>query len=50
MIGNILKMLSVDDFMGKSELIDIAKGKNELTLNPKKLYKQKLRQWQTLRK
>lgn len=30
MIENILNLLSIDDFKGKSELIDIAKGKHKL--------------------
>ncbi len=30
MIKSILNMLSVDDFYGQSEAIDIAKGKNQL--------------------
>ena len=30
MIDNILKMLSIDEFKGQSELIDIAKGKYKI--------------------
>ena len=30
MIEHILKMLSIDDFYGQGENIDIAKGKNQI--------------------
>lgn len=33
-------MLQLDDFYGESELIDIAKGKHELTTSMKKILKQ----------
>jgi len=45
MIKNISTLLQIDNFYGCSENIDIAKGKNELTKNIKKTYKQKIRQW-----
>ena len=45
MIGIILDLLSINDFYGVSEEIDIAKGKYELTLNLKKGIKQRKR-WQ----
>ena len=44
-LDNILKMLEIDDFYRESKNIDTAKGINEFTIDPKKLYKQKLRQW-----
>ena len=40
MIKNIIKMLELTDYYGVSENIDIAKGINELTASPKKVYKQ----------
>lgn len=40
MIKNILDMLKVDDFYGKSEYIDIAKGKYSIPKTPKEAYKQ----------
>ena len=36
MLENILNLLKADDYYGKSELIDFAKGGNEFTLNYKK--------------
>jgi hypothetical protein len=33
-------MLQLDNFYGESELIDIAKGKHELTTSMKKIWKQ----------
>ena len=40
MIKNIIQMLSIDDFYGNSETIDIAKGRNELVHTVKKTVKQ----------
>ena len=40
MIKNIIALLSLDNFYGVSENVDIAKGKNELTSNIKKVYRQ----------
>lgn len=37
-------MLQLDNFYGESELIDIAKGKHELTTSTKKMWKQEKRQ------
>jgi len=46
MIELITTMLSIDDFYNKSERIDIAKGKYELTTSFKKAWKQRKR-WQS---
>jgi hypothetical protein len=43
MIKQIISMLQLSDFYGESELIDIAKGKHELTGSTKKIWKQQLR-------
>jgi hypothetical protein len=43
MIKQIISMLQLSDFYGESELIDIAKGKHELTSSTKKMWKQQLR-------
>jgi hypothetical protein len=40
MIKNILQMLTIDDFNGESEFIDIAKGRNEIPKTFNKAYKQ----------
>lgn len=40
MIKNILDMLKIDDFYGKSNFIDIAKGKYEIPKSIKGAYKQ----------
>ena len=40
MIDNIIQLLSMSDYYGQSELIDIAKGKYEFTLDYKKKQKQ----------
>lgn len=40
MIKNILDMLKIDDFYGKSNFIDIAKGKHEIPKTIKGAYKQ----------
>ena len=40
MIKNILDMLKIDDFYGKSNFIDIAKGKHEIPKTIKAAYKQ----------
>lgn len=44
MIKQIISMLQLSDFYGESELIDIAKGKHELTTSMKKMWKQGKRQ------
>jgi hypothetical protein len=44
MIKQIIAMLQLDNFYGESELIDIAKGKHELTTSMKKMWKQGKRQ------
>ena len=43
MIQLILELLKSDDFYGVSEIVDVAKGKHELTGNLKKIYKQEKR-------
>jgi hypothetical protein len=43
MILNILQLLKVSDFYGQSELIDIAKGRNELDYSISKTYKREKR-------
>lgn len=43
MIKQIIAMLQLDDFYGESELIDIAKGKHELTTSMKKMWRQEKR-------
>ena len=43
MINQILELLNTEDFYGVSEVIDVAKGRNEYTTNIKKMYKQKVR-------
>lgn len=40
MIKNILDLLKIDDFYGKSDLIDIAKGKYAIPTTIKEAYKQ----------
>jgi hypothetical protein len=40
MIKHILDILKLDDFYGKSEFIDIAKGRNEIPTTIKAAYKQ----------
>lgn len=45
MIKNILDMLRIDDFYGKSEYIDIAKGINKNPETIKEIYKQNIRKW-----
>ena len=49
MIKQIIAMLQLDNFYGESELIDIAKGKYELTISPKKLWKQTKRELNAIR-
>ena len=44
MIKNILTLLRQLDYMVGSEIIDIAKGKNEITYSFSELYKQKKRE------
>jgi hypothetical protein len=47
MIKHILDLLALDEFYGQSELIEIAKGKNEIPTTWKKAFKQIKRQWKT---
>ena len=44
MIKNILTLLRQFDYLVGSEIIDIAKGKNEITYSFSELYKQKKRE------
>ena len=48
MIEMILELLKSNDFYGVSNIVDVAKGKHELTSNIKKIYKQEIRKakWQ----
>jgi hypothetical protein len=48
MIELILELLKTENFYGVSEIVDIAKGKHELTSNVKKVFKQEIRKskWQ----
>jgi len=48
MIKHILDLLALDEFYGQSELIEIAKGKNEIPTTIKQGFKQLKRQikWQ----
>ena len=52
MIQNILDLLQADEYLSKSELIDIAKGKYELTTDYKKIKNQtkRAKAWQLKRK
>lgn len=52
MIERILELLSISDFLGESELIDIAKGKYKLetTVKGKLEQKKRLKAWQLKRK
>ena len=43
MIEMILELLKTENFYGVSEIVDIAKGKHELTGNVKKIFKQEIR-------
>lgn len=43
MIETILELLKSNDFYGVSDIVDIAKGKHELTTNVKRIYKQERR-------
>ena len=43
MIKNIIEMLKLDEHLGKSESIEIAKGKYKLESSVKKIYKQEKR-------
>jgi hypothetical protein len=45
MIKNIIDMLGVDEFYGKSDLIEIAKGKYKIPQTPKELIYQTKRKW-----
>jgi hypothetical protein len=49
MIKQIISMLQLDNFYGESELIDIAKGKHELTISPKKIWRQTKRDLKAIR-
>ena len=40
MIKHILDILKIDDFYGKTEFIDIAKGRNEIPKTVREAYKQ----------
>lgn len=44
----ILELLKSNDFYGVSNIVDVAKGKHELTSSIKKIYKQEIRKakWQ----
>jgi hypothetical protein len=44
MIRNILDLLQLDEFYGKSENIEIAKGKYQLPTSVKQAYKQAKRE------
>ena len=44
MLKNILDMLKVDDFYGKTEFIDIAKGKYAIPTTIRETYKQAKRE------
>jgi hypothetical protein len=48
MIELILELLKARDYYGVSEIVDVAKGKHELTNNVKKVFKQEIRKskWQ----
>ena len=47
MIQLILELLKADNFFGVSEIVDVAKGKYELTDDIKKVYnQQKRKRWQ----
>jgi hypothetical protein len=48
MIELILELLKTENFYGVSEIVDVAKGKHELTGNVKKIFKQEIRKakWQ----
>jgi hypothetical protein len=45
MIKHILKMLSIDDFYGRGENIDIAKGKNQIPTSFKQAINKIKREW-----
>lgn len=48
MIKNIIELLQANEYLGKSELIDIAKGKYEmkLTIKGKMEQKKRAKAWQ----
>jgi len=50
MLGIVLDILAMDDFHGISEEIDIAKGKNKLTLSFRERWEQhkRAKKWQKL--
>ena len=52
MIGIVLDLLSLDEFYGVSEDIEIAKGKNKLPLSVKEGIRQhkRKRKWQLLKR
>ena len=45
MIEHILKMLSIDNFYGESENIDIAKGKHQIPTSIKQAINKIKREW-----
>lgn len=49
MIKNILDMLKIDEFYGKSEFIDIAKGKYKIPTSVMEAYKQGKRELKSKR-
>lgn len=50
MIKHIIDLLIIDDHFGKSEIIEIAKGKNEYPKTFKGLFKQFYRELRWLKK
>ncbi|CAB4137151.1 hypothetical protein UFOVP324_14 [uncultured Caudovirales phage] len=50
MIKHILDLLIIDDHLGQSEIIEIAKGKNEFPKTFKRLFKQFYRELKWLKK
>ena len=50
MIKQILDLLALQEHYGQSEIIEIAKGKNELPRNYSALKTKIKRQWQTLKR
>ena len=43
-IESLVKMLSLDDHIGQSELIELVKGKYKIEVTMKRVYKQRLRE------
>jgi hypothetical protein len=50
MIKNILELLKIDDFYGKTEFIDIAKGKYKIPKSVREAYKQGKRELKSKRR